>query len=156
MGEDPGGTYWHEDEDKLQRLGAYCMRDVVAEREADSRLPPLSDAEQAVWVLSNAVNGRGFHVDRPFAEAARKIAKAAAPEINDKIAAITGGAVTSIHQVARLRKWLQQHGCTATALGRKVIEKLLEDDDARGAGAPGAGASARRRPGGRQEARRVV
>ena len=63
----------------MQRLGSYCMVDVEVEREADSRLPQLLDAEQAVWVLSNAVNARGFHVDRVFAEAARKIAKAAAP-----------------------------------------------------------------------------
>ena len=79
FGEDPKGTYWHEDEPQMQRLGSYCMVDVEVEREADGRLPQLSDAEQAVWVLSNAINARGFHVDRPFAEAARKIAKAAAP-----------------------------------------------------------------------------
>jgi hypothetical protein len=34
-----------------------------------------------VWVLSNAVNARGFHVDRVFAEAARKITK---PQAGDQ------------------------------------------------------------------------
>ena len=46
-----------------------------------------------------------------FAEAARKIAQAAAPEIDAELAEITGGAVTAISQVARLLAWLQEQGC---------------------------------------------
>jgi len=47
------------------------VEDVKVEREADERLPPLSDAELATWQLSNTINNRGFCVDRVFAEAAR-------------------------------------------------------------------------------------
>ena len=57
-------------------------------------MPPLTPAEQALWVLSSTINNRGFYVDRKFAEAARRIAQAAAPEINAEIAEITGGTVT--------------------------------------------------------------
>jgi DNA polymerase len=33
-GEDPnGGPYWHDEPEKVERLGAYCKRDVEAERE---------------------------------------------------------------------------------------------------------------------------
>jgi DNA polymerase len=127
-GEDPNGTYWHDDEDKMQRLAEYVVKDVEAEREADGRLPRLSDAEQAVWVLSNKINDRGFHIDRAFAEAARKIAKAAGPEINDGIKAITAGAVTTINQIDKLKDWLRTQGCATTALDREAIEKLLEDE----------------------------
>jgi DNA polymerase len=127
-GEDPG-VYWFDDDDRVLRLGNYCIQDVEVEREADDRLLSLSDAEQTLWTLSNSINARGFHVDRQFAEAARKIAKAAAPEINDEIAAVTGGAVTSIAQVARLTEWLQLNGCTAPKLDRKAIAKLLDDDE---------------------------
>ena len=38
-----------------------------------------------------------------FAEAARKITKAAGPEINDEMTAITAGAVTSINQIHKLK-----------------------------------------------------
>ena len=79
-------------------------------RELYYRLPPLSPAEQAVWVLSCRINERGFHVDRQFAEAARRIAQAAAPEIDAELAELTGGAVTGINQVARLLQWLQAQG----------------------------------------------
>ena len=92
------------------RLYDYCRQDVEVERELYGRLPPLSPTEQALWVLSGRINERGFHVDRSFAEAARKIAQAAAPEIDAELAEITGGAVTGINQVARLLEWLQAAG----------------------------------------------
>jgi DNA polymerase len=75
------------------------------------------------------INDRGFCVDRPFAEAARRIAQAAGPEINAELAAITSGAVTGINQIQRLQKWLAAQGCTAKTLDRKAIEKLLFDPD---------------------------
>ena len=64
------------------------------------RLPPLSPAEQRCGQLSTKINKRGFYIDRTFAEAARQIAQAAAPEIDAELAKITGGAVTTIAQVA--------------------------------------------------------
>jgi DNA polymerase len=107
-GEDPsGGPYWFDDEDRMYRLGQYCKQDVEVERELYRRIPMLSDFEQALWLLSNKINDRGFHVDRPFTEAARKIARAAAPEIDAELAEITDGAVTGINQIARLKQWLQ-------------------------------------------------
>ena len=57
-----------------------------------------------------------FCVDRDLAEAARKIAQAAAPEIDTELAVVTGGAVTGVNQVARLLVWLKQNRCTAEDL----------------------------------------
>ena len=81
---------------------SYCKQDVEVERELYTRLSPLPSDEQAIWVLSSKINDRGFCVDRKFAEAARRIAQAAAPEIDAELAEITGGAVTGINQIARL------------------------------------------------------
>src|SRR5262249_8286310 len=66
---------------------------------------------------------------RKFAEAALRVAQAAAPEIDQEIAELTGGAVTSINQVARLTSWLQDQGCTLQKLDRKAIERQLLKDD---------------------------
>ena len=108
--EDPAGVYWYDDADRLQRLYDYCRQDVEVERELYYRLPPLSAAEQALWVLSTRINERGFHVDRQFAEAARRIAQAAGPEIDAELAELTDGAVTGINQVSRLLRWLRAQG----------------------------------------------
>ena len=106
-GEDPTKTYWHEDPERLDRLYSYCRQDVEVERELCGRVPLLSPTEHALWVLSNQINDRGFHVDRVFAEAARRIA-AAAPEIDAELAELTDGVVTGINQIAKLLEWLQQ------------------------------------------------
>jgi DNA polymerase bacteriophage-type len=127
--EDPTKVYWFEDAGRLQRLGEYCRQDVEVERELFTRLPPLSASEQALWELSSQINTRGFHVDRAFAQAARKILETAAPEIGAEITEITKGAVTTISQVARLLSWLREQGCGLDNLGRKTIEKQLQADD---------------------------
>ena len=87
----------------------------------------MSSSEQQLWELSSRINERGFCVDRKFAEAARRIAQAVAPEIDQELAEITGGVVTAINQIARLAAWLQQQGCAVEKLDRKAIEKLLLD-----------------------------
>jgi DNA polymerase bacteriophage-type len=127
--ENPDGIYWFDDQERLDRLYAYCKQDIEIERELYTRLPSLSPAEQAIWELSTKINGRGFYVARAFAEAARKIAEAATPEIDAEITEITEGAVTTISQVARLLSWLREQGCGLDNLGRKTIEKQLQADD---------------------------
>jgi DNA polymerase len=127
--EDPAGIYWFDDPERLQRLYDYCKQDVEVERELHDRLPPVSSSEQTLWELSCAINDRGFHIDRKFAEAARQISEAAAPEIDQELAEITGGTVTKISQVARLLQWLQQQGCATKTLDKKAIEKQLDKED---------------------------
>jgi DNA polymerase len=127
--EDPEGVYWHEDQDQIGRFSDYNCQDVEVEREADGRIGRLSDAEQRVWLLSNKINERGFCIDRKFAEAARKIAQAAAPEINDELTELTFGAVTTVNQVQKIKDWLKTQGTVTTGLASKIVEKLLEDED---------------------------
>jgi DNA polymerase len=123
--EEPGRVYWFEDPDRLSRLYEYAEADLAAERELFQRLQPLSSSEQALWALDARINQRGFGIDRSLAEAAQKIAQAAAPEIDRELAAVTAGAVTSIHQVARLQVWLRGNGCAVDDLQKKTVETLL-------------------------------
>jgi DNA polymerase bacteriophage-type len=127
-GEDPNGTYWFDDEERLKRLRIYNCQDVEVERELYTTLPPLPPAEQALWQLSCSINERGFCVDRVLAEAARRVAQAAAPEIDTELAEITGGAITGINQLARLQTWLSEQGCPVKNLEKRTIEKLLLDE----------------------------
>ena len=127
--EDPADTYWFADPERLDRLytiasktsrlSVSCMIDCRHCRRPSKRCG---------YSAARSI-GRGFCVDRKFAEAARQIAQAAAPEIDAELAEITGGAVTGINQIARLLQWLQQQGCTAKKLDRKSIERLLQADD---------------------------
>jgi DNA polymerase len=123
--ENPAQVYWFDDQDRLDRLYSYCKQDVDVERELFERLPLLPPAEQALWELSCRINSRGFRVDRSFVEAARRIAQAVAPELNQELVEITGGAVASINQVAKLLVWLRGQGCTLQKLDKKTVEKQL-------------------------------
>ena len=125
------GLLYFDDPDRRARLGKDRRR-TDGGRARDSATFPggaPSASEHALRVLSSTINDRGFHVDRGFAEAARRIAQAAAPEIDAELADITGGAVTGINQIAKLQVWLQQQGCTARKLYKKAIEKLLLDTE---------------------------
>jgi DNA polymerase len=127
--EDAAGVYWFEDQERLDRLYEYCKQDVEVERELYNRLPPLSQTEKKIWELSHQINVRGFHIDRAFAEAARKIAQEAAPDIDREIQEITRGDIATVNQVAKLTHWLQDHGCRLQTLDRKAIERQLEKGD---------------------------
>ena len=79
------------------------------ERELYRRLPPLSPAEQALWGLSA---GSTRAASMSIAALPKLHARSPGGSAGDRaeIAEITGGAVTSIDQVARLLPWLQRAG----------------------------------------------
>jgi DNA polymerase len=123
--EDPEGCYWFDDEGRKRRLEDYACQDAEIEREAYQQLRPLSAEEQQLWLLDLQINARGFAVDTELATAARKIAEAVAPELDAELTELTGGAVTTINQVARLKAWLARQGCKTECLDKSAIENLL-------------------------------
>jgi DNA polymerase len=130
QGEDPDeGPFWFDDQDRLQRLYEYNRADVDTEREYYSQLQSLNSEELRIWQLDCIINARGFHFDRTLALAARKIAQALGPELNAEVAELTDGAVTSIHQVAKLKGWLTAQGYNTKALNKAAIEELLGSEE---------------------------
>jgi DNA polymerase len=124
--EDPKGVYWFDDEERRQQLYAYCKQDVITERELHKRIPFLEGGEQILWILDQAINDRGVHIDRQLLEAALKIAEQAQAEINVELEQITAGEIDSIHQVARLLDWLNAHGAELKSIRKGTLEKALE------------------------------
>jgi DNA polymerase len=125
-GEDPkGGPYWHDDPEKTAKLGGYGRQDVEVERELHHRLPPLSDAEQALWALDAVINARGFYTDGPLLETASRIAADAHQATQDELAQSTGGALTSTNQVAALQAWLAEHGCEVSDIQKATLSHAL-------------------------------
>ena len=113
------------DPEKLDRLYTYCKQDVEVERELFHRLLPLTDSEQALWVLDATINARGFHTDGPLLEAASHIAAAAGQATQDELIRITAGALTSTDQVAALLAWLVDHGCEVKNLQKPMLRHAL-------------------------------
>jgi DNA polymerase bacteriophage-type len=82
----------------LERLYAYCRQDVEVERELFRRLPPLTESEQALWILDHKINHRGIPIDRDLAVAVADLAAKQRIIINTEIAALTNGRITTANQ----------------------------------------------------------
>lgn len=93
--------------EKFKILYEYCDGDVEAETDIDARVPDLSAAEQAVYVLDQKINARGWAVDL---EAVANI-KAVIEQYKEFLAAemqrIVGVAPT---QRAKIADWIRTHG----------------------------------------------
>jgi DNA polymerase bacteriophage-type len=118
---EPPGLYWIEVPEDLARLGRYCQRDVEVERALYRKLPPLSDAEQALWTLDATINARGFHTDKDLLDAAARIAVVANQAMQDEIARLTDGVVTSTNQRDALKAWLAGRGCDLADMKKTTL-----------------------------------
>jgi len=124
-GEDPKAILWFDDPGRRQQLYAYCKQDVTTERELHRQVPFLDGAEQALWILDQAINDRGVYIDRQLLDAGLRIAEQGRTEIDVELAKITEGEIDSVHQVARLLEWLNAHGAKLKSINKENLEKAL-------------------------------
>lgn len=122
-----GTIVWWDEEEKLERLYAYCDSDVVTQREVFKALPPVGDpTERKIWLLDQAINRRGVLIDRPVVESAIVLAHRATKKLDAQMVEVTDGAVEKISQAARLTAWAAAKGVTIT----------VENDDGEDATVP--------------------
>jgi len=121
-GEDPRAVRWHDDPKLIERLIAYCVKDVQAERALYKRLPPLIDAEQAIWQLNMEINERGIPIDRALLVGAIKAAQKTEERIQTEFHEITD---LSPYQTEKLLLWLKTAGAEVTDLRAETLEKAL-------------------------------
>jgi DNA polymerase bacteriophage-type len=130
-GEDKKAPPWNEPRDypaEFAEFIEYCRQDVRAEQEVASRLIPLSAAEWEVYALNERINDRGLRIDVRSARAAIALVGKAKTEIDREIADVTGGAVTAVTQVARLKSWIATQGLVLPSLDKETIDDSLHDD----------------------------
>jgi DNA polymerase len=97
---------YDEDPAKLQILYDYCKQDVDAEVELVNSIQGLSPSELKVWQLDQRINLRGLPIDVAAAEKALTLVQNSVDEATKELSLITGNAVTSPRQVAKLIEWL--------------------------------------------------
>lgn len=125
-----GSPIWWEDEARMQRLAAYCARDVEVERELDRRLKPLSPFLHDLWCLTEIINDRGVQVDTNFAADAIARSNEARRSLDAEIFDLTGGAVKTASNVPALRAWLTDKAIVIPdtddeSLAKKKIQEHL-------------------------------
>jgi DNA polymerase len=126
--EDPDALFWWDDEERRQKLYAYCKQDVEVERAIERHLLPLRTQELALWHLDQTINDRGIYVDADLCRQALQIVGAASSWLNDELAELTDGSVTKITAVAQLVAWLATQGVSTESLDKANVADLLGRD----------------------------
>ena len=102
--------YWHESAEMIERLCAYCRVDVLAEEAVSHRLRDLSHKETRIYLMDQAINERGFQLDRDGIEAALEVVEGIFSELNAELVALTDGQVQKATQRARMIQWFNEIG----------------------------------------------
>ena len=90
----------------LPELFEYCAQDVRAMRAISKGMRSLSDDELLDYHVNERINDRGVLVDVELARSAVRYASAELIEIQDTVAKVTQGAVTSVRS-PKMRQWVQ-------------------------------------------------
>jgi len=106
-------------------LYSYCGQDVVAEDAAAARIPELTPSELATWQTDQVINLRGVQVDTDALDAALDILGQAERKYTLELATLTGGAVGSVSEVARLTAWLAGQGAHLPDMRADTVTEWL-------------------------------
>lgn len=123
-----GSPVWWDVPERLDRLGKYCQQDVRTERAIKNLLPALPPNERKIWLLDQTINDRGILLDKPLATAARDCAEKAATEANNRLEALTEGAVQSVTAVADITAWINKQGVSCDSIAKAAVSALLQTE----------------------------
>ena len=96
---------YEESPELTAEMVAYCEQDVRAMRAISKAMRPLSAQELQDYHVNERINDRGVLVDVPLCHAAVKYASAELAEIQEIVAEVTGGEITSVRS-PKMREWV--------------------------------------------------
>ena len=96
---------FREDVALMAEMVAYCEQDVRAMRAISQAMRPLSDEELLDYHVNERINDRGVLVDAPLCAAAVRFAAAETEEIQQIVAEVTEGQITSVRS-PKMREWV--------------------------------------------------
>lgn len=111
--------------DELERLAAYCARDVEVERELHRRLPDLIPSERALWVLDFEINARGVPIDLASVAVLSAIVAEESAALKGRLKTATLGMLTNPRAVADIKNWLLAEGVELSKLNKDAITRAL-------------------------------
>lgn len=114
----------HEPE-QWELFKAYCLQDVVAEREIERQLAkyPVPDDEWRNWHIDMTINSRGIAVDQELIAGALQIGNVSAQELIGRMADLTG--LDNPNSVTQLKGWLASKGVPSDTLNKEAVTDIL-------------------------------
>ena len=96
---------WWDVPARLEKLHNYCKQDVEVERKLAGKLRPLTDKEQALWVLDQKINNRGVPVDLTSVNTLIDWCKQERTRLNNEMVRVSNGQVTSCADLVNLKRF---------------------------------------------------
>lgn len=109
------------------RFKSYAIQDTEELRHVFKATRPLPRREWEEYWVSERINDRGMMVDVHFCERAAAIAELNERRINRDLKELTGGAIATVGQTARIGQWLYDRLPSAEA--RDLLVKQWADED---------------------------
>ena len=127
------GTF-NDDPALLDEMYRYCDQDVRAMRAISQSLRDLSAEELADYHVNERINDRGVRVDLALCNAAVKYASDELVEIQQIVAEVTQGAITSVRS-PKMRQWVQDRvgpeALKLMSVHKDGVEKMSIDKNVR-------------------------
>lgn len=123
-------NFWHHDIEKWDEFKAYCINDVIAEREIGKRLEHIEmpEFERKNYILDQEINDRGIRVDENMARNAQKIDIIHSSKLKDRMIQLTG--LENPNSPKQLSEWLSKATKEdITSVAKDEVEALLEEHD---------------------------
>jgi DNA polymerase len=116
---------WHEPE-KWEQYKAYCIQDVVTEREVRYKLEkhPIAEFEQKLWELDQRINDQGVNVDTQLVDHAITCDEQYKNKLTIEAAKLTG--LDNPNSLPQLKGWLNDRGLEVDGLTKDTIPELIE------------------------------
>jgi DNA polymerase len=119
-------NYPHHAPEKWELFKEYCAQDVTTEMAISDKLSrwPLPAHEQALWVLDQEINSRGWSIDQALVSSAIRMNEEQRDELTAEFAALTG--LKKATQVAKLKAWLyDEKEIVVESLNKAAVSRLL-------------------------------
>ena len=116
-----------DDPEKWQLFKAYNKRDVETEIAIEARLSKVP-VPYHIWkeyALDQQINDRGVLIDMDLVKAAMKLDEQSKDGLVKEICSLT--MLDNPNSVVQLKGWLAEKGYKVESLGKKEVEKMLED-----------------------------
>ena len=107
----------------------YCRTDVEVESECSKYIPELTDYEYKMWYADQVINVRGVQVDTKTLENALFLLGAAEDKYTEELNDITGGEVSSVGEVEKMRRFIERFGISMPDVQKDTVKAALDDPE---------------------------
>lgn len=123
-----GQVIWWDAQEKLDRLIAYCERDVQSQIAIHRLLGALPFSELEVFWLDQKINDRGVRIDIEAVYGLIEILAILDEKSDIECRSLTGGAVDSVSKLQQVKNWvLQRTGVAVDDFSQGNLTLLIEE-----------------------------